>query len=44
MNALRNIQATSQTLVLSKDLRDWRSEVKCKREKMDLMRKRIEKF
>lgn len=44
MKALRNIQATSQTLVLSKDLRDWRSEVKCNREKMDLMRKRIEKF
>ena len=44
MKALRNIQATSQTLVLSKDLRDWRSEGKCKREKMDIMRKRIEKF
>ena len=29
MKALRNIQATSQTLVLSKELRDWRSEVKC---------------
>ena len=28
MKALRNIQATSQTLVLSKDLRDWRSEGK----------------
>lgn len=29
MKALRNIQAASQTLVLSKDLRDWRSEGKC---------------
>lgn len=29
MKALRNIQVTSQTLVLSKDLRDWRSEGKC---------------
>lgn len=44
MKALRNIQATSQTLVLSEEMRDWRSEVKCKQENMDLMRKRIRKF
>ncbi len=44
MKALRNIQASLRTPVLSKDLRDWRSEEKCKREKMNLMRIRIEKF
>lgn len=44
MKALRNIQASLRTPVLSKDLRDWRSEVKCKQENMELIRKRIRKF
>lgn len=44
MKALRNIQATSQILVLSKDLRDWRSEGKCYQQNMNLMQRRIRKF
>ena len=44
MKALRNIQATSQILVLSEEMRDWQSEVKCDQQNMNLMRKRIRKF
>jgi len=44
MKALRNIQAASQILVLSEEMRDWRSEVKCDQQNMNLMQRRIRKF